>query len=372
MHLKKREFLQQLSCASLIASLSPSALLGQASQAKDQQATTIDSEAIHTEPNPIRIGQIGMAHGHADKLQIYRQSPDYEVVGIVEENEELYQRRRNERAFANIPRMTRAQLLATPGLQAVLIESEIPDLLPNGLACIQAGKHIHLDKPAGESLEEFSLLLEEARRQSLVVQMGYMYRYNPAFVMLKEFVRKGWLGEIFEIHAVMSKKVGVEERNALARYPGGMMFELGCHLIDIIVDLLGEPEQIAAHKSRASYWEDTLWDNMLAVFQYPNAIASVKSSCLEVNGGGRRHFVVCGSKGTFHIEPLDNPRVRLTLEEPTGMFAQGTHWIDLPKYVRYVDDAKEMAEAIRGEKQFPFSYDHDLATQRTILKASGL
>ena len=37
--------------------------------------------------------------------------------------------------------------------------------------------------------------------------MGYMYRYNPAVVLLREFLKKGWLGEVFEVHAVMSKVV---------------------------------------------------------------------------------------------------------------------------------------------------------------------
>ncbi|MEZ6079642.1 MAG: hypothetical protein R3C56_29430 [Pirellulaceae bacterium] len=33
---------------------------------------------------PIRVGQIGVGHAHANKLAVYRASPDYEVVGVVE------------------------------------------------------------------------------------------------------------------------------------------------------------------------------------------------------------------------------------------------------------------------------------------------
>ena len=40
----------------------------------------------------IKIGQIGVGHAHATKLQVYRESPDYEVVGIVEPNKELRER----------------------------------------------------------------------------------------------------------------------------------------------------------------------------------------------------------------------------------------------------------------------------------------
>jgi len=108
---------------------------------------------------------------------------------------------------------------------------------------------------------------------------------------------------------------------------------------------------------------------MLAVLSYPKAIASVKSSAMEVEGGNRRHLVVCGSEGTFEIEPLDNPSVRLSLSKPRGEYKKGTQEIKLPKFTRYVADAADMARIIRGEKQTDFSYDHDLAVQETLLQA---
>jgi hypothetical protein len=72
--------------------------------------------------------------------------------------------------------MTEEELLATPGLQAVAVETEVKDLVPTGLRCVAAGKHIHLDKPAGESLADFKRLLDDAARQRLTVQLGYMLR----------------------------------------------------------------------------------------------------------------------------------------------------------------------------------------------------
>jgi hypothetical protein len=46
--------------------------------------------------------------------------------------------------------------------------------------------------------------------------------------------------------------------------------------------------------------------------------------------------------------------------------------VTLPKYTRYVDDAADMAAAIRGEKPFAFSHAHDLAVQTAVLDACGL
>ena len=109
----------------------------------------------------------------------------------------------------------------------------MPRASRNGIT--EAGKHVHIDKPAGASLPAFRRILDSARKQKLLVQMGYMYRYNPAVVLLRELLKKGWLGEVFEVHAVMSKVVAPAERKQLARFKGGILFELGCHVLDLVV-----------------------------------------------------------------------------------------------------------------------------------------
>lgn len=320
----------------------------------------------------IKIGQIGVGHAHASKLSVYRASPDYEVVGIVEPNAQLRKRAENAAPYRGLKWMTREELLATPGLQAVLIETEVRDLLDNAEVCVNAGLHVHIDKPAGESLPQFQRILETATRKKLLVQMGYMFRYNPAVLLLREFLKQGWLGEVFEVHAVMSKVVDPASRKGLAEYPGGILFELGCHILDLVIGVLGKPTEVTPFVQQASQGNDTLRDNMLAVLTYPKALATVKSSALEVEGFERRHLVVCGTEGTFHIQPLDNPAARVSLSKPRGEYRKGTQEVKFPKYTRYVGDAADMAHVIRGEKANDFPPTHDLVVQETLLRACGL
>jgi predicted dehydrogenase len=111
---------------------------------------------------------------------------------------------------------------------------------------------------------------------------------------------------------------------------------------------------------------------MLSVLEYPGAIATVKSSAVEVDGGERRHLTVAGTQGTFHVQPLDNPAAIVSFDEPHDKFKKGYQNLSFPKYTRYVDDAADMARIIRGEKLSGFSYEHDLTVQRTLLKSCGL
>lgn len=320
----------------------------------------------------IKVGQVGVGHAHASKLAVFRNSPEYEVVGIVEPDAELRQRAESQATFQGLPWMTQEQLLNVPGLELVLVETRVSDLLNAAEACVAAGKHIHLDKPAGESYTQYQRILESAKKQKLLVQMGYMYRYNPGVVLLRDFLKQGKLGNVFEVHTVMSKIVDPASRLELAKYTGGILFELGCHILDLVVGILGKPDTVSSVVQHVSSMDDKLSDNMLAVLSYPRAIATVKSSAVEVEGGERRHLVVCGTEGTFQIQPLDNPSARIALSKPFGQYKSGYQDVKLPKYIRYVDDAIDMAKVIRGDKAPEFSYVHDLNVQAALLQACGV
>ena len=88
-----------------------------------------------------------------------------------------------------------------------------------------------------------------------------------------------------------------------------------------------------------------------------------------VEGFQRRHLVVCGTEGTFHIQPLDNPSARVAFSATHGAYRKGYQDVSFPRYTRYVEDAADMARVIRGEKAIDFTPRHDLAVQTAVLRA---
>ncbi len=302
-----------------------------------------------------------------------RHSEDFEVVGVVEPDMERRAAAEKTKAYAGLKWMTEEQLFNVAGLQAVAVETEVKNLVPTAERCIAAGKHIHLDKPGGESLPAFKRLLDAAVGRKLTVQMGYMLRYNPAFQLCFQLVRDGSLGEVFSIETSMNKVSGLAERRKMLPYPGGGMFELGGHVIDAVVNILGRPAKVSAYKRSCSPLNDGFADNQLAVLEYPKAAVTVRIALVEVEGGARRQFVVCGTKGTFDIRPLEPPQARLALDAPRGAYKKGYQDISLPRAGgRYDGEFADLAKVIRGEKTFGFSREHDLIVQETLLLASGL
>ena len=323
----------------------------------------------------IRVGQIGTKHAHASgKMDAVRKLSDhFEVVGVVEPDAQQCASVDNSATYRGVPWMTTEELLAQPGLQLVLVETDIDQLLSTAEQCLTAGKHIHLDKPAGASMDHWRRVLALAAERKLLVQLGYMFRSNPAFQFMFDAAKNGWLGEIFEIHGVISKQLDVADRAELARYRGGSMFELGCHLIDAVVKLLGKPTRVTGFNRNTQPQLDELNDNCLALFDYPRATATIRSSLVEVNGGRRRQFTVCGTQGTIEIEPLEPPQLTLTLDRPQGKFRKGTQVVELPPMTgRYDGDLLSFASAIRGERVYDYPLEHDEIVQACVLQASGM
>ena len=320
----------------------------------------------------IKIGQIGTGHAHARGVfsELLRVTDDFEVVGIVENDPKRRQALGDE--YQGVKLITEEQLLNTSGLRAVVIETEVPDLLPTAGRCVEAGMNIHLDKPAGENLIDFQNLLDEVARRQLHLQMGYIYRYRSAFQFCYQAVADGWLGDVFEVHAVMSKKVGGASRKNLSRFAGGSMFEIGCHVIDAMIRVLGKPQTTTAFSRQTHPDQDLLVDNQVAVFDYENAIASIRSSLIEYGGHERRQFTVCGEYGTFDLRPLSGDSFRLALERPQGEYKTGYQDVTVPQgegiFVRAFQD---MAAVLREEKDNDYSLEHELAVHETVLRASG-
>jgi predicted dehydrogenase len=334
----------------------------------------------------IKIGQIGTGHEHASaKMSTFRKlSEHYEVVGIAESNPELRQRREKDAAYRDLTWMTEDQLLNTPGLEAVAVEVSSADdrIMEITGRCIEAGLHVHLDKPGGESFSAFKQVLDEAGRRKLAVQLGYMYRNNPAVQFCQRAVREGWLGQVFEVHAVMSIAHPLDYRKYLAQYPGGTMFIFACHVIDLVVSLMGKPDRIVSfpRQTRTDVGVE-MCDNGLIVFEYPKTTATIRTASLEVEGYQRRQLVVCGDQGTIDIRPLEKfdartPQplsLRLALAQAREPYRKGYQEVSFPPPPgRYDEQLIELARIIRGELENPYPLEHELLVQECLLKACGV
>jgi predicted dehydrogenase len=140
-----------------------------------------------------------------------------------------------------------------------------------------------------------------------------------------------------------------------------------------MVTVLGNPDRVTAHNRRTMPEQDSFADNQLAVYDYASAIATIRCNHLDPFGFPRRHFNVVGTQGTFQINPLEPPQVRIALDRPRGQFKKGFQDVGLPKSSgRYDDEFRDLAKVIRGEKKLEWDSKHDLDVHEAVLLGSGM
>lgn len=321
-----------------------------------------------------RLVQIGTAHSHAgSKWRTIRSMPElYEPVGVCEPDAGRRAVAASDPDFAGDRWIESAEELKALGLDAVLVETDLPNLVDWARFGLENGWHVHVDKPPGRDRDGLEDLCARAAASGRVLQTGYMFRYHPAFRFCLETVAQGWIGAVFGIHGEIGKVMAKERRPGLAEVYGGSMLLLGCHLLDFVVALLGVPDRVTPYGRRTFPDQDGFVDHQLAVLEYPRAMATVRSMLAEVGGGDRRQLVVCGENGTIEIRPLEPARVRLTLQNPAGPFRSGEQVVDLPPVSgRYDAQLRDFHAMMGGRASSAPEFDarHDIILQGVLRQA---
>ena len=117
-------------------------------------------------------------------------------------------------------------------------------------------------------------------------------------------------------------------------------------------------------------------DNNLAVLEYEKALGRIYVSSVEVNGWGRRQLMVSGSKGTVNIMPLENDcRVTYANTEfstkPYEDMKKEIEIADTLKKCRYDSMIRDFYDYIIGEKENPFTYEHEYTVQKVLDEIVG-
>jgi predicted dehydrogenase len=325
------------------------------------------AEPAPTQKRPIGIGFLGAVHSHAaDKLTVVRASNDYNLIGVCEQDPAV-QRDLERRGIKLLSETALLQIA-----EVVAVESAVRDHARHARLALEAEKHVQVEKPPAVTLEELQALVSLARQKKLLLQVGYMWRHNPGFAAIFEAVRQGWLGEVFLVRGTINNSLAPERRPQWAEFKGGSMFELGSHLIDATVRLLGKPRSVTPFLRRDGVDKDALKDNNVAVLEFAHAVAVIMNSALQKASLPQRSFEVLGSKGTAILRPIEPPALQVDLVEAAGPYHKGVQTVNLPGYKRYEADFAELAAAVRGERKLNVTLDEEVAVQETLLKASGM
>ena len=143
---------------------------------------------------PIRVAIVGLGFG-AEFIPIYQNYPGVEMYGICRRNQKALDECGDR--FGIKARYTSYEdLLNDPEVDAVHINSPIPDHAPQTLKALKAGKHVACTVPMATSIEDCGAIVEAQRASGKVYMMMETVVYSREYLFVKELYEKGELGRI--------------------------------------------------------------------------------------------------------------------------------------------------------------------------------
>ncbi|MEE2658906.1 MAG: Gfo/Idh/MocA family oxidoreductase [Candidatus Latescibacterota bacterium] len=325
----------------------------------------------------VKMAQYGVGHGHAGgKLRSMIQNPNTEVVGVFEPTADKRAAVQGEELYQDIHWFdSEEQMLEDDSIVAIASEGHNHESLDQTEAIVRAGKHVWYDKPAGDNWPQWQRVVEDARKQNLHIQMGFMLRYNASFGRVSEWARSSMLGQIFSIRAHMSTKLTLEAMQTISVHDGGIHYDLAAHMLDQIVWILGRPNKVTTFLREDSGQLPGFPDNTLGVYEFDDAMAFIDIATLETQPMARR-FEVYGLNGSAIIlEPFEpGGTLRLCLDKDRDGYKRGDQIVEVAATGRqeaYEYELIHFLDVIAGRERPDRGLDHELLVQETLLRGTG-
>lgn len=324
----------------------------------------------------IRIGQIGTnqySHGNEIFRTICNLPEIFDVVGYALPENEREKFPKAAAAFDDYREMTVEEILADPTITAVTVETEEIYLTKYAQMAAECGKHIHMEKPGSPDQKAFCKLIETVKEKNITLHIGYMYRYNPCLKQIFEEIHQGVIGEVISVEAQMSGFRDYGRVNWLSTFPGGMMFYLGCHIIDLVLQLQGEPQRIHPFNRATHTYDTEAIDSSFAVLEYERGVSFVKTSLTERGGFKRRRLVITGTSGCYEVRPLEYS-IKYPLQYTGYTRCLNDKWSDegeqfrSAEHNRYDDMMSSFARMAAGEIKNPYTPEYEMKLFETLLR----
>lgn len=246
--------------------------------------------------------------------------PGLTLTHVVERRE-----RRAEVRYPGIVRLSSAQELWDTDVDIAVILTPNQSHFPLVMEALQAGKHVVVDKPFTVSSTQADQAITLAKDVGKLLTVFHNRRWDNEFLTLKSLLEGGSLGRVHRYESRWERfrptpKGGWREE---AGEGGGILYDLGSHMIDQLFCLFGHPRAIFCHMQSQREGTSAV-DFFDWVGDYGRFQAYLSSNCLTAAPSFR--LLVQGDRGTYLKEGLDPQEEALAAGQAPG----GPGWGEEP------------------------------------------
>jgi predicted dehydrogenase len=295
---------------------------------------------------PVRVAIVGLGFG-AEFIPIYQNYPGAEIYAICRRDrkglDECGDRSRIRARYTDY-----RELLKDPDVDAVHINSPIPDHAWMSIEGLRAGKHVACTVPMGTSVEECRQIVEAQRTSGKVYMMMETVVYSREYLFVKELYDKGELGRLQFLRGSHQ-----QDMDGWPDYwPGLPPMWYATHCVSPCLALLGKPaESVVCHGSGrireeliGRYGSPFAIETATFTIKDSDVVAEVTRSLFDTARQYRESFDAYGSRKTFEWQQVEGEEpvihTKSTAEHPIPES-------EIPRRVPVPDYAHRLPEPIR-------------------------
>lgn len=370
MNYSRRNFLQQAALGGAAFTFIPAEIVAQ----KRKRANPAASDKI-------RYGVIGCNSMGWTNMRIHLRIPEVECVALCDVDQSVLDRRAAdaEKIQGKKPALYKdyRKLLEDDSIDVVIIATPDHWHCKIMVDAVFAGKHVYIEKPIANSIEECNIMVKAVERTGKIVQVGQWQRSVSHYKSALEYVQSGKLGQIrlVKVWAYQgwmkpivpkpdgSPPPGVDYDMWLGPapkrafnpnrfhfnyrwfwdYSGGMQVDWGVHEIDIALQIMGAtaPKSITASGGKLAYPDDASEtpDTLQTVFEYDNFnMLWEHATGIDVgNFGTTEGIAFIGNNGTLALsrqgwkvlpekewkDGMSSYKMEAIPHQPAGSFSDG-------------------------------------------------
>lgn len=243
----------------------------------------------------LRAAVLGLGIMGSHHLRVLNATEGVRVVAVVDPREE-----RRDGAQRSYPGVTAygslAEALDGTALDFACVAVPAVHLTAVAHEALAAGLHVLVEKPMATTVPDARALVEDAKGRGLLLCVGFVERFNPAVVALKQKLADGMLGQVYQVHT--RRLSPFPDRDAQL----GVALDLATHDIDVMRYILGdEVDRVYAETSQRLH--ESAEDLLCATLRFDGGATGL----LEVNWltpAKVRQLSVTGEQGMFTVDYL--------------------------------------------------------------------
>ena len=203
------------------------------------------------------------------------------------------------------------------------------------IGALDAGKHVFVEKPLCSTSSEGEQILATARKSGCHLQVGYLFRYHPVYLQVKDWLEQGLVGQA---HLVLGRMGG---RGAAALWKhqsaqgGGAINEMLVHKIDLLMWFFGDLKLerallkktiLPTRRIKGGEYQIDAEDFVVAEFSAQNATVVLQSDL--VSPAYVESTEIHGTNGSIVASVQEGVRSYLYLCTPSGETKEGYHYLE--------------------------------------------